>query len=94
VQSEIDNAATAQAQLRRQVDTELPAVAMHEHARAGQAGKVGKALDDFGGDLLQGVAALITFVASTIPFALAGTVLYLVWRRVRRGRRGGAADKR
>jgi len=94
VQSEIDNAATAQAQLRRQVDTELLTVRMHEHARAGQAGKVSKALDDFGGDLLQGVAALITFVASTIPFVLAGTVLYLVWRRVRRGRRGAAADKR
>jgi len=94
VQSEIDNAATSQAQLRRQVDTELLTVAMHEHARAGQASKVGQALDDFGGDLLQGVAALITFVASTIPFVLAGAVVYLIWRRVRRSRRSAATDKR
>ncbi len=51
---------------------------------------------DFGDDLLQGVAMLITFVASTIPFALAGSVGYVVWRRVRRGRRtaGAVPDKR
>lgn len=87
VQSEIDSAATAQAQLHRQVDTELLTVAMHEHARAGQAGKVRQALDDFGDDLLQGVAALITFVASTLPFVLACGVLYFLWRRVRAARR-------
>jgi len=53
VQSEIDSAATAQAQQHRRVDTGLLTVAMHEHARAGQAGKVRQALQDFGDDLLQ-----------------------------------------
>lgn len=57
VQSEIDSAANARAQPHRQVDTELLTVAMHEHARAGQAGKVRQAPQDFGDDLLQGVAA-------------------------------------
>jgi hypothetical protein len=91
VQSEIDAATNSQAQLRRRVDTELLTVAMHEHARAGQAGKVKQAVEDFGDDLLHGVAMLITFVASTIPFALAGIAGYLVWRRVRAGRRVAAS---
>ena len=91
VQSEIDNAATSQAQLRRRVDTELLTVAVHEHAKAGRSREVTAALEDFGEDLLKGVAVLITFVASTIPFALAGSVGYFIWRRVRRGRRGGAS---
>jgi hypothetical protein len=96
VMSEIDKAATSGAQLRRRVDTELLAVAIHEHATAGQAGKVWQAVEDFGGNFLQGVAALITFVAATIPFAVAGTVGYLAWRRLRAGRRGAASrpDKR
>ena len=88
VQSQVDNAATSQAQLRRRVDTELLTVSMHEHATAGQGSRVKQALEDFGDDLLRGVAMLITFVASTIPFALAGIIGYLVWRRVRAGRRG------
>lgn len=96
VQSEIDNAATSQAQLRRRVDTELLTVALREHAKAAQASMVRQAVDDFGANLLQGVAMLITFVASTIPFALAGSVGYFAWRRVRAGRRGAASrsDKR
>lgn len=96
VQSEIENAATSQAQLRRRVDTELLTVALHEHAKAGQAGRVKQAVDEFGQDFLHGVAMLITFMASTIPFALAGIVAYLAWRRVRAGRRGitSAPDKR
>ncbi|MBD8528940.1 MULTISPECIES: DUF4349 domain-containing protein [unclassified Massilia] len=96
VQSEIDNAATSQAQLRRRVDTELLTVAVHEHAKAGRSREVRAALEDFGDDLLKGVAVLITFVASTIPFALAGSVGYFAWRRLRRGHRGGAIapDKR
>lgn len=96
VQSEIDNAATSRAQLRRRVDTELLTVAVHEHAKAGQGSKVEQAVEDFGADLLQGVAMLITFVASTIPFALAGIVGYLALRRVRAHRRRAAppADKR
>jgi hypothetical protein len=96
VQSEIDNATTAQAQLRRRVDTELLTVTMHEHATAGQAGKVKQAVEDFGDDLLHGVAMLISFVASTIPFALAGIIGYFAWRRLRAGRRGArpAPDKR
>lgn len=95
VQSQIDKAATLQAQLRRRVDTELLSVAMHEHATAGQGDKVKQAVEDFGDDLLHGVAMLITFVASTIPFALAGIGGYFVWRRVRAGRRGArpAPDK-
>lgn len=83
VQSEIENAAGSQAQLRRRVDTELLTVAVQEHAEAGQANAVKRAMQDFGDDLLRGVAMLITFVASTIPFALAGTAGYLVWRRIR-----------
>jgi hypothetical protein len=96
VQSSIDNAATSRAQLRRRVDTELLTVAVHEHAKAGQGSKVRQAVEDFGEDLLRGVAMLITFVASTIPFALAGIVGYLAWRRVRAGRRHAASrsDKR
>lgn len=93
VQSEIDGAATSEAQLRRRVDTELLTVALHEDAKAGQAaGKVRQAAEDFGEDLLQGVASLITFIASTIPFALAGTVGYLVWRRIRARRRAATPD--
>lgn len=91
VQGEIDTAATSQAQLRRRVDTELLTVALSEHAKAGQAREVGQAVDDFGANLLQGLAMLITFVASTIPFALAGSVGYLAWRRVRAGRRRAAS---
>lgn len=87
VQSEIEKAATSQAQLRRRVDTELLTVAMHERASAGQAGKVKQALEDFGDDLLHGVAMLITFVASTIPFAVAGAIGYAAWRRLRARRR-------
>jgi hypothetical protein len=87
VQSEIDTAATSQAQLRRRVDTELLAVAMHEPWAAGQAGGIKRAMEDFGGDFLHGVAMLITFVASTIPFAVAGIIGYLVWRRARSTRR-------
>lgn len=87
VQSEIDNAATAQAQLRRRVDTELLTVEIREHATASQASGIKRAVDDFGDDFLHGVAMLITFVASTIPFAVAGICGYLVWRRVRAGRR-------
>ena len=90
VQSEIDKAGTSRAQLRRRVDTELLTVAVHEHGNAGQGNKVKAAMEDFGQDLLGGVALLITFVASTIPFALAGTVGYLAWRRVRARRRGAA----
>lgn len=90
VRSEIDKAGTSRAQLRRRVDTELLTVAVHEHANAGQGNKVKAAMEDFGEDLLGGVALLITFVASTIPFALAGTVGYLAWRRVRARRRGAA----
>jgi len=90
VQSEIDKRATDQAQLRRRVDTEVLTVALHEHARAEQANRVRRALDDFGADLLAGVAMLITFVASTIPFAVAGALAYLGWRRVRRARRTSA----
>jgi hypothetical protein len=95
VQSEIDKDGTSQAELRRRVDTELLTVAMHEHATAGQAGKVKQALEDFGDDLQHGVAMLITFVASTMPFALAGIVGYFAWRRVRAGRRSvkPASDK-
>jgi len=95
VQSQIEKAATSQAQLRRRVDTELLTVVMHERAMAGQGDKVKQAVEDFGDDLLHGVAMLITFVASTIPFALAGIAGYFVWRRVRAGRRGGrpAPDK-
>lgn len=92
VQSEIDAAATAQAQLHRRVDTELLTVDMHEHAKAGRAGKVRQAVDDFGDDLLQGIAALITFVASTLPFILAGSVVYVVWRRLRAKRRAASAS--
>lgn len=88
VQSQIDKAATSQAQLRRRVDTELLTVAMHEHATAGQGDKVRQAVEDFSDDLLHGVAMLITFVASTIPFALAGIAGYFVWRRLRASRRG------
>jgi hypothetical protein len=91
VQSEIDNAATSRAQLRRRVDTELLTVSMYEHATPVQASGVKRAVEDFGDDLLHGVAMLITFVASTIPFALAGTAGYVVWRRVRAGRRGAAS---
>jgi len=91
VQSQIDNAATSQAQLRRRVDTELLTVAVHEHAKAGRSREVRAALEDFGDDLLKGVAVLITFVASTIPFALAGSVGYFAWRRLRRGRRAAAS---
>lgn len=90
VQSEIEHAATSQAQLRRRVDTELLLVAMHERARGGRGSMVRQALEDFGDNLLQGLAMLITFVASTIPFALAGTVGYLAWRRVRTRRRRAA----
>jgi hypothetical protein len=91
VESEIDKAGTSQAQLQRRVDTELLTVTMHERATAGQANRVRQALEEFGDDLLHGVAMLITFVASTIPFALAGIVGYAVWRRVRAGRRGVAS---
>jgi hypothetical protein len=96
VQSEIEQAATSQAQLRRRVDTELVTVAMHERARGGRGSMVRQALEDFGDNLLQGLAMLITFVASTIPFALAGTVGYLAWRRMRTRRRSAvpAPDKR
>jgi hypothetical protein len=96
VQSEIDKAATSQAQLRRRVDTELLTVVLVENAKTGGDSKVKRAVEDFGEDLLQGVAMLITFVASTIPFALAGTVGYLAWRRIRARRRrtASAADKR
>ena len=87
VQSEIDNAATAQAQLRRRVDTELLTVGIREHATASEASGIKRAVDDFGDDFLHGVAMLITFVASTIPFAVAGICGYLVWRRVRAARR-------
>lgn len=87
VQSEIDNAATAQAQLRRRVDTELLTVEIREHATASEASGIKRAVEDFGDDFLHGVAMLITFIASTIPFAVAGTCGYLVWRRVRAGRR-------
>jgi len=87
VQSEIDNAATSQAQLRRRVDTELLTVGIREHATATEASGIKRAVDDFGDDFLHGVAMLITFVASTIPFAVAGICGYLVWRRVRAGRR-------
>lgn len=96
VQSEIDRAATSQAQLRRRVDTELLTVALIENAKTGGDSKVKLAVADFGEDLLQGVAMLITFIASTIPFALAGSVGYLAWRRVRARRRraASASDKR
>lgn len=87
VQSEIDNAATSKAQLRRRVDTELLTVGIREHATATEASGIKRAVDDFGDDFLHGVAMLITFVASTIPFAMAGICGYLVWRRVRAGRR-------
>jgi hypothetical protein len=92
VQSEVDNAATSQAQLRRRVDTELLTVAVHEHMNAGQGSKVQQAVEDFGQDLLHGVAMLITFVASTLPFVLAGTAGYLGWRRVRARRRGAGSS--
>ena len=91
VQSEIDTAATSQAQLRRRVDTEVLAVAMHEPWAAGQASGIKRAVEEFGGDFLHGVAMLITFVASTIPFAVAGIIGYLVWRRVRSARRRAAS---
>lgn len=87
VQSQIDDVATSRAQLARRVDTDLLTVALHERASAGDAGGIRRALDDFGGDFLHGVAMLITFVASTIPFALAGAVFHAIWRRVRRRRR-------
>lgn len=87
VQSEIEKAANAQAQLRRRVDTELLTVAMQEQPESRRFGRVTGALEDFGEDLLRGVAGLITFVASTIPFALFATVAYMVWRRVRARRR-------
>lgn len=93
VQSQIEQGATAQAQLRRRVDTELLSVMLHEHAKGGQIDRVRQAVDDFGADLLHGVALLITFVASTIPFALAGTVGYVGWRRVRVRPRGSAPSK-
>jgi hypothetical protein len=91
VQSEIDNAATTQAQLRRRVDTELLTVALREHATASEASGIKRAVEDFGDDFLHGVAMLITFVASTIPFAAAGVCGYFVWRRVRAARRGAKA---
>ncbi len=88
VQSEIEKAATANAQLHRRVDTELLTVSMRDRAKGGQGYKVQRALEDFGEDLLQGVAMLITFVASALPFAMAGTIGYAVWRRIRARRRG------
>ncbi|WP_288378062.1 DUF4349 domain-containing protein [uncultured Massilia sp.] len=88
VQSEIEKADTARAQLHRRVDTELLTVNLHEHAKAARRGNVKRALEDFGDDLLQGVAMLITFVASALPFAATGTLGYLAWRRVRARRRG------
>jgi hypothetical protein len=87
VQSEIVDAATSQAQLRRRVDTESLTVGIREHATASQASAIKRAVDDFGDDFLRGVAMLITFVASTISFAVAGICGYLVWRRVRAGSR-------
>jgi hypothetical protein len=92
VQSEIENTAGSSAQLRTRVDTELLTVVLQEQAAAGHKGAVRQAIDDFTDDLLQGVAMLITFVASTIPFALAGTAGYLVWRRLRARRRKAAAQ--
>ena len=50
VQSEIDNAATSQAQLRRRVDTELLTVGIREHATATEASGIKRAVDDFGDD--------------------------------------------
>lgn len=96
VQSEIDTASTSHAQLRRRIDTELVTVTLLEEGKAEQAGKVREAMDEFGADFLRGVAGLITFVASAIPFVLAGAVVHLVWRRVRRGRRAAPSspDKR
>lgn len=94
VQSEIEKAADAQAQLRRRVDTELLTVSLDEHAKGGKASRVVRALEDFGDDLLQGVALLITFVASTIPFALFGAVGFAVWRRMRARRRKGRAEEK
>jgi hypothetical protein len=94
VQSEIDNAAGSQAQLQRRVDTELLTVSMHEPVNRQEANRVRQAVDDFGDDLLRGVAGLITFVASTIPFALAGTVGYLAWRRISARRRKTAPTPR
>ncbi len=96
VLSELEKAATSRAQLRRRVDTELLTVALYENAKTGGNGKVRRAVEDFGEDLLQGLAMLITFVASTIPFALAGTVFYLAWRRLRARRRHATpvSDKR
>lgn len=87
VQGEIEKIATSKAQLRRRVDTELLTVSMYEHAKAEQLSRVKQAVDDFGADFLYGVAMLITFVASTIPFALTGAIGYFVWRRVRARRR-------
>jgi hypothetical protein len=91
VQSDIEKAASSRTQLQRRVDTEVLKVAMYENARVEQSGRVRQAVDDFGADLLHGVAMLITFVASTIPFALAGTLGYMVWRRLRAGRRRAPA---
>lgn len=91
VQSEIDSASGTNAQLRNRVDTELLTVALQEPFEAGERNAVRHAVSDFGNDLLQGVAMLITFVASTIPFAIAGSAAYFFWRRLRARRRKGAA---
>lgn len=86
VQSELDEAATAQARLQQRVDTQTLQVYIREPELRRATSPLQRALSDFGEDLSRGLAGFVTALAYLLPwlFVLAG----LVWAGLRwRGRR-------
>ncbi|RQO53463.1 DUF4349 domain-containing protein [Paucibacter sp. KBW04] len=84
VQSELDDAATAQARLQQRVDTQTLQVYIRDPELRRATSPLQRAFSDFGEDLSRGLAGFVTALAYLLPWllVLAGLVwAVLRWRR-------------
>jgi hypothetical protein len=87
VQSQIETLSGSQAQLIQRVQTEILTVAISSFESQSFWQPIGEACSEFGDDLSEGVATVITVVAFLLPWAILALLGYWVVRVIRRRRR-------
>ncbi len=91
VQSQIEQLSGSQAQLLQRVQTEILTVSIYSSGGLSFWSPIGDASSDFGADLSEAIAAMITAIAFLLPWAMLAIAIALVWawrawRRRRRAR--------
>jgi hypothetical protein len=87
VQSQIETLSGSQAQLMQRVQTEILTVAISSFESQSFWQPIGEAFSEFGDDLSEGIATVITVVAFLLPWAILALLGYWVVRVIRRRRR-------